>query len=189
MRRRTHASKPPPRHPRRDTISRLPWTLPTPCCTAHTHQLVDNNPADHLGLLFYAVAPGPIEAEIVFYGAVLPAPKPFGGDLAATVPLVTTLPEASDAVLTKFSTTLGPEHITYWEYDRGRYIPYHPRGICYPSNAHEVVSSSPPRLGSRTDSIPTLTRLCRALAPVCDVTADQTAANAPQARGDEPQGL
>jgi hypothetical protein len=88
--------------------------------------------AGRLGLLFYAEAPGPISAEIIFYGAVLPAPKPFGGDLATTVPLVPTLPEAPDAALAKFSTTLGPERITYWEYTRGHYIPYHPRGIQLP---------------------------------------------------------
>ncbi len=88
--------------------------------------------AGHLGLLFYADAPSPIAAEIIFYGVVLPTPKPFGGDLATTVPLVPTLPEAPDAVLTKFSTTLGPQHITYWEYSKGSYIPYHPRGILLP---------------------------------------------------------
>lgn len=88
--------------------------------------------AGHLGLLFYAVAPGPIWAQIIFHGIVLPAPRPFGGDLAITIPLVPTLPEAPDAALAKFSTTLGPEHITYWEYSQGHYIPYHPRGIKLP---------------------------------------------------------
>ncbi len=88
--------------------------------------------AGHLGLLFYAEGDSPVSAELVFHGVVLPADAPFGGDLATNVPLVPTLPEAPDAILAQFSTTLGPEHITYWEYDRDRYIPYHPRGIRLP---------------------------------------------------------
>jgi hypothetical protein len=86
----------------------------------------------HLGLLFYAEGDVPVSAELVFPGVVLPAHTPFGGDLATSVPLVTTLPEAPDAILAQFDTTLGPEHITYWEYSKGRYIPYHPRGIQLP---------------------------------------------------------
>jgi hypothetical protein len=86
----------------------------------------------HLGLLFYAEADTPVSAELVFHGIVLPADAPFGGDLATSVPLVPTLPEAPDAILAKFATTLGPERITYWEYSQGRYIPYHPRGIQLP---------------------------------------------------------
>jgi hypothetical protein len=86
----------------------------------------------HLGLLFYAEAAGPISAELIFHGLVLPSATPFGGDLDTAVPLVPTLPEAPDAILAKFSTTLGPEHITYWEYSNGSYIPYHPRGILLP---------------------------------------------------------
>jgi hypothetical protein len=35
-------------------------------------------------------------------------------------------------VLAKFDTTLGPAHVTYWEYSKGRYIPYHPKGILLP---------------------------------------------------------
>ncbi len=88
--------------------------------------------AGHLGLLFYAEGEDPVSAELVFHGNVLPADAPFGGDLATNVPLVPTLPEAPDAILARFSTTLGPAHITYWEYSNGRYIPYHPRGIQLP---------------------------------------------------------
>lgn len=86
----------------------------------------------HLELLFYAEAERPISAELIFPGVVLPSAAPFGGDLATDVPLVPTLPEAPDAILAKFATTIGPEHITYWEYSKGHYIPYHPRGILLP---------------------------------------------------------
>jgi hypothetical protein len=86
----------------------------------------------NLGLLFYASGESPVSAELIFRGVVLPAPQPFGGDLATTVPLVPTWPDAPDAVLSRFETTLGPRHITYWEYSKGRRIPYRPRGIRLP---------------------------------------------------------
>ncbi len=88
----------------------------------------------HLGLLFYVEAERPVAAELVFPGIVLPSAAPFGGDLATSVPLVPTVPEAPDAVLAQFATTIGPEHITYWEYSRHNYIPYHPRGILLPKH-------------------------------------------------------
>lgn len=86
----------------------------------------------NLSLLFDAIGEAPVSAELIFRGVVLSARAPFGGSLAATIPLVPTWPEASDAVLSRFDTTLGPEHITYWEYSKGQRIPYHPRGIRLP---------------------------------------------------------
>jgi hypothetical protein len=86
----------------------------------------------HLGLLFYAYGETPVSAQIVFPGLVLPAAAPFGGDLDADVPLVPTVPEGADAALVKLSTTLGPSHVTYYEYRRGHSIPYRPQGIRLP---------------------------------------------------------
>ncbi len=90
----------------------------------------------HLGLLFFADGEFPVNAELVIPSVVLPSQTPFGGDLTTSVPIVPTWPEGPDVVLTRFSTTLGPgvgrRRVTYWEYSRGRYIPYHPRGILLP---------------------------------------------------------
>ncbi len=86
----------------------------------------------HLGLLFFVDAGEPVSEELVIPSVVLPSHAPFGGDLTTSVPLVPTLPGASYAILTRFATTLGPSGITYWEYRKGRYIPYHPRGILLP---------------------------------------------------------
>lgn len=90
----------------------------------------------HLGLLFFADGEEPVAAELVIPSVVLPSQTPFGGDLTTSVPIVPTWPEGPDVVLTRFSTTLGPgvgrRRVTYWEYSRGRYIPYHPRGILLP---------------------------------------------------------
>jgi hypothetical protein len=86
----------------------------------------------HLSLLFYANGESPVSAQLVFPGLVLPAPSPFGGELSAQLPLVPTVPEAPDAALVQLATTIGPNHITYYEYIKGRSIPYHPRGILLP---------------------------------------------------------
>ncbi len=85
-----------------------------------------------LGLIFYASGERPVSAQLVFPGLVLPTAPPFGGDLNALLPLVPSLPEGPDAALVKLTTTLGPSHITYYEYRKGHTIPYHPRGIRLP---------------------------------------------------------
>lgn len=86
-----------------------------------------------LGLLFEAYGEAPVAAELVFPGLVLPAAGPFGGDLNALLPPVPTLPEAPNAALVKLTTTLGPSHITYFEFRKGQTIPYHPQGILLPT--------------------------------------------------------
>jgi hypothetical protein len=86
----------------------------------------------HLGLLFYAYGHAPVAAQIVFHGLVLPASNPFGGDLATTIPLVPTLPGAPNAAVVQLRSTIGPLHLIYYEHTRGRYLPYHPRGIVLP---------------------------------------------------------
>ncbi len=85
-----------------------------------------------LSLLFYVDGESPVSAQLVFPGLVLAAPDPFGGDLNAILPLIPSVPEAPDAALVKLKTTLGPSHITYYEYRKGHTIPYHPRGILLP---------------------------------------------------------
>jgi hypothetical protein len=84
------------------------------------------------GLVFYTSGQSPVNARIVFRGLVLPASGPFGGNLAATLPLVPTLPGAPDAAVVQFSTTIGPAGLTYYERVGGRFLPYHPPGIVLP---------------------------------------------------------
>jgi hypothetical protein len=103
----------------------LTETAQTTIFMAHVHD-------GHLGLLFYANGHSPVAAQIVFHGVVLPASSPFGGDLATTIPLVPTLPEAPNASVVQLRSTIGPLHLTYYERTRGRYRAYHPRGIVLP---------------------------------------------------------
>jgi hypothetical protein len=86
-----------------------------------------------LGLVFFAKADSPVEAELIFSALVLPAPAPFGGELETNVPLIPTLPGAPNAAVVQLQTTIGPIGVTYYEHLHGRYLPYSPKGFVLPS--------------------------------------------------------
>jgi hypothetical protein len=87
----------------------------------------------HLALLIYATGQSPVDAQVVFPGLLLPAPQPFGGQVDATIPLVPSLPEAPNVSVVRFNSTLGPQHITYYEHIHGRTVAYHPKGLLLPN--------------------------------------------------------
>jgi hypothetical protein len=91
-------------------------------------------PVAGFALLFYAEAAGPVNAQLAFPGQLLPAPAPFGGRIAIDVPLVPGLPTGPDVAVVKLNSTLGPQHITYYEHLHSRWIPYHPKGIMLPNS-------------------------------------------------------
>jgi hypothetical protein len=86
----------------------------------------------NIGLVLYADGESPVSAQFVIPATVLPATAPFGGDLTATLPLIESVPETPDVALVTLAMTLGPNHITYYEYARHKKIAYHPRGILLP---------------------------------------------------------
>lgn len=88
----------------------------------------------HLSLLFYADGEDPISAQIVFSGLLLPAPAPFGGSIHTSVPIVPSVPGAPDLAVVEVRSTLGPEHITYFERSHGKLVPYQPRGVVLPDS-------------------------------------------------------
>lgn len=88
----------------------------------------------HFALLFYVIGVRPVDAQIVFPGLLLPASAPFGGRIDVNVPLVPSLPEASDVAVVKFSSTLGPRHVTYYEHLNGKTTTYHPTGLILPNS-------------------------------------------------------
>jgi hypothetical protein len=85
-------------------------------------------------MLFYANALEPVSAQPVFSGAVLPAPTPFGGAIDIGVPLIETLPEAPDVSILSLRSTIGPEHLTYYEEVNHRIVAYVPSGILLPDS-------------------------------------------------------
>jgi hypothetical protein len=88
----------------------------------------------HIALLFHAQGVSPVYADVVFGGLLLGAPAPFGGRVKISVPLVASLPGAPDVAVVKLSSTIGPEHLTYYERVHGRLVAYNPQGILLPNS-------------------------------------------------------
>jgi hypothetical protein len=88
----------------------------------------------HFTLLFYADAHTPVLAQIAFPGVLLPAPRPFGGRIAIGIPLVPSLPEGPDVAIVQLHSTLGPQHVIYYERVHGGTVAYHPKGIALPNS-------------------------------------------------------
>jgi hypothetical protein len=86
----------------------------------------------HLGLLFYVDGSEPVSAQIVLPGLLVPAGAPFGGAISLDVPLVPSWPEGPNVAIVSLRSTLGPEHLTYYEHVKGRTIAYNPEGILLP---------------------------------------------------------
>jgi hypothetical protein len=86
----------------------------------------------HLGLLFYVDGSRPVSAQIVLPGLLVPAGPPFGGAISLGVPLVPSWPDGPDVAIVSLRSTLGPEHLTYYERVKGRTIAYNPEGILLP---------------------------------------------------------
>lgn len=90
----------------------------------------------HLALLVYANAQFPINAQLVFPATLLPASAPYGENIDTSIPLVPTLPGATDVAITRFHTAIGtapgPGRFVYYKSVRGKRIPYSPSGLILP---------------------------------------------------------
>ena len=88
---------------------------------------------EQISLLFYVEAAMPVDAEILIPGQLVSAQRPFGGQLNVNVPVIPTIPEGPDVALSELNTTIGPQHIVYYERINGQTIAYHPAGILLPN--------------------------------------------------------
>ena len=102
--------------------------------TAHLTLLRAPTQNGRLALLFYAEGTAPVNTQIFLPGLLLPAPAPFGGRIDIKVPLVPSLPEAPAVAVVKLRSTIGPEHLTYYEHLHRRWVGYRPKGILLPDN-------------------------------------------------------
>ncbi len=89
---------------------------------------------NHLALLFYAEAYTPVLDELVFKGAIQPANPPFGGRVTAKIPTLEAFAYGPDLSVIRFSSTIGPQGLTYNERRHGQFVPYTPRGIALPNH-------------------------------------------------------
>jgi hypothetical protein len=85
-----------------------------------------------IALQFFLNAETPLAVERIFPGLLLPAPAPFGGDLAINVPPIGTFNEGPDVSLVRLRSTIGPLGITYYDHTHHEFVPYHPNGILLP---------------------------------------------------------
>src|SRR4029077_7053278 len=72
-------------------------------------------------------------ARLALPAVLTPPPPPFGGAINVNVPLVPSLPEGPNVAIVKLRSTLGPEHIVYYERVHGQIVAYHPRGVLLPN--------------------------------------------------------
>jgi hypothetical protein len=96
-------------------------------------QAVMGPPHDgNIVVLFYANGLEPVFAQLVFSGEVLPDSGHFGSQLAATVPLVQSVPDGPDVSIVSAQTTIGPSHLTYYHRRHGRLVAFRPSGVSVP---------------------------------------------------------
>lgn len=87
---------------------------------------------DQLQVLFYAEGLSPVFAQFVFPGLVHEDASPFSDRIDTDIPLVQAWPEGPNIVLTSFTSTIGPLHLTYHRMVSGRRVAYEPHGISIP---------------------------------------------------------
>ncbi len=85
-------------------------------------------------VLFYANGLYPVAAQLTFAGEVLPDTGPFGSQLLANVPLVTSVPGGPDVSIVHVQATIGPSHLTYYRHSHGRLVAFKPRGVAAPEH-------------------------------------------------------
>jgi hypothetical protein len=99
--------------------------------------LAGPSPNGNLVVLFYANGLHPVFAQITFSGEVLPDSGRFGSQLATTVPLIASVPGGPDVSVVSVTSTIGPNHLTYYKHVHGRLVPFHPRGVAVPERCPE----------------------------------------------------
>jgi hypothetical protein len=83
-------------------------------------------------VLAYLNAITPVSVQLVLKAQVVPEPKPYGLGFSFTVPLIPTLPEASDASAESIFITLGAPNAAYYRTIHGKRKLFHIKGIIVP---------------------------------------------------------
>jgi hypothetical protein len=90
------------------------------------------NEDGHFVLLAYVNAVTPVSVQLVLRAQVVKEPKPYGLGFTFEVPLVETLPGASDASVASIFFTLGAPNAAFYEQVHGRRKLVHIKGIIVP---------------------------------------------------------
>jgi hypothetical protein len=90
------------------------------------------NENGHIVILALLHAVTPVTVELVLKAQVVPEPKPYGLGFSFTVPLIPTLPGASDASAEEIFVTLGAPNAAYYRKVHGKRKLFHIKGIIVP---------------------------------------------------------
>lgn len=88
--------------------------------------------ANNSVVLFYANGQNPLFAQLVFPAQVVSGGGAVRGGINTAIPLVPTVPEAPDAAIVQFESTIGPERLTYHKHQNGKIVSYRPMGVPVP---------------------------------------------------------
>lgn len=91
-----------------------------------------SNRPSHVVLLIYLNAITPVSVQLVFTAPVVQEPKPYGLGFSVNVPLIETLPGASDASAVSTFITLGAKNVAYFKKVHGKRKLFHVKGILVP---------------------------------------------------------
>lgn len=90
--------------------------------------------AGRLSVLIYVDAVSPVPLELVLTGKEVQGRRPYGFGLTVEIPLISTVPGASDASVESAYFTLGDQHIAYYHAVRGKRQLVHVKGIVLPNS-------------------------------------------------------
>jgi hypothetical protein len=100
--------------------------------TATVDALLGAPGENRIEILFYVRAQQPVFGALVLPSVLEEDTAPFGESLDTSIPLVQTWPEGPDLALQTFSSSLGPQGLTYRRRVAGRTISYRPLGMKVP---------------------------------------------------------
>jgi hypothetical protein len=84
-------------------------------------------------VLFYANGLAPVYAQIVFAGELLPGEGAFGGNLDTSIPEIKSVTNGPPVSIINVSSTIGPNHLTYYKRVHGKLVGYKPQGVSLPT--------------------------------------------------------
>jgi hypothetical protein len=93
--------------------------------------LGDNRPG-HIVVLLYVEAVTPVSIQLVFTAPVIKFSKPYGLGFHFNIPLIPTLPGASDASVLSAHLTMGATNVAYYRKVNGKRKLLHVRGLVLP---------------------------------------------------------
>jgi hypothetical protein len=91
-----------------------------------------SNTPGHVVVLLYVEAVSPVSIQLVFTANVVNEPKPYGLGFHFNIPLIPTLPGASDASVLSAHVTLGAANAAYFEKVHGKRKLVHIKGLVIP---------------------------------------------------------